>query len=112
MSIARNVIRSIAAKSARVSVPAMATRSFSAAAVMQKDVLQELLKELKAYKPQPIASSEEGAAKDFKLPTAPAVPELKLTFLDNWLLMMPSLRKFLNNLYKKKTIAYSCSFSF
>ncbi|KAG1457953.1 hypothetical protein G6F56_006500 [Rhizopus delemar] len=75
MSIARNAVRFIAVKPTRV--PTMAARSFSAAAVMKKDVLQELfLKELKAYKPQPIASSEESAAKDLKLPAAPAVPEI------------------------------------
>lgn len=68
----------------------MAARGFSAAAVMKKgkrekkkrwtetdlwiDVLQDLfLKELKAYKPQPVAASEESAAKDLKLPPAPAV---------------------------------------
>ncbi|KAI9260796.1 ATP synthase complex subunit H-domain-containing protein [Sporodiniella umbellata] len=78
MSIARNAIRSIAVKSARVSIPSMAARSFSVATVMQKDVLQDLfLKELKAYKPQPIAASEESAAKEFKLPAAPVVPEIE-----------------------------------
>ncbi|KAG0748707.1 hypothetical protein G6F57_004117 [Rhizopus arrhizus] len=71
-------IRSIATKPARVAVPAMAARGFSAAAVMKKDVLQDLfLKELKAYKPQPVAASEESAAKDLKLPPAPAVPEIE-----------------------------------
>ncbi|KAI9272571.1 ATP synthase complex subunit H-domain-containing protein [Sporodiniella umbellata] len=75
MSIARNAVRFIAVKPARV--PSMAARSFSAAAVMKKDVLQDLfLKELKAYKPQPVAATEEGAAKEFKMPAAPAVPEI------------------------------------
>ncbi|ORE11020.1 hypothetical protein BCV72DRAFT_130139 [Rhizopus microsporus var. microsporus] len=78
MSIARNAIRSIAVKPARVAVPAMAARSFSVAAVMKKDVLQDLfLKELKAYKPQPVATTDDNVAKDLKLPPAPAVPEIE-----------------------------------
>ncbi|KAG1407016.1 hypothetical protein G6F60_002504 [Rhizopus arrhizus] len=77
MSIAINAIRSVAIKSAQASVPAMAARSFSAAVVVKKDVLQDLfLKELKVYKPQPVAASDESIAKDFKLPPAPAVPEV------------------------------------
>ncbi|OBZ83623.1 ATP synthase subunit H, mitochondrial [Choanephora cucurbitarum] len=73
MSIARIALRSVAFKAA---VPAMATRSFSAAAVMQKDVIQDLfIKELKGYKPAPIAV-DENAVKDLKLPAAPAVPEV------------------------------------
>ncbi|KAI8980997.1 ATP synthase complex subunit H-domain-containing protein [Pilobolus umbonatus] len=75
MSIARAALRSIAIKPVRV-VPAMAVRSFSVAAVMQKDVLQDLfLKELKAYKPTPVAT-EDNVVKDLKLPAAPVVPEV------------------------------------
>ncbi|KAI8886302.1 hypothetical protein K501DRAFT_213929 [Backusella circina FSU 941] len=74
MSIARIALRSVAFKPA---VPALAARSFSGAAVMQKDVVQDLfLKELKAYKPAPAAASEEGQVKDLKLPAAPAVPQV------------------------------------
>ncbi|CAO3651313.1 unnamed protein product [Mucor hiemalis] len=72
MSIARIAFRSVAFKPARVAAP-MAARSFTAAAVMQKDLF---IKELKAYKPQPVSATEEFAAKDLKLPAAPAVPQV------------------------------------
>ncbi|KAI7893653.1 ATP synthase complex subunit H-domain-containing protein [Mucor mucedo] len=77
MSIARIAIRSVAFKSARAAVPTMAARSFAGAAVMQKDVIQDLfIKELKAYKPQPVSASDESSAKELKLPAAPAVPQV------------------------------------
>ncbi|KAG2231025.1 ATP synthase complex subunit H-domain-containing protein [Thamnidium elegans] len=77
MSIARIAIRSVAFKSARAAVPAMATRSFAGAAVMQKDVIQDLfIKELKAYKPQATSAADDSVAKDLKLPAAPAVPQV------------------------------------
>ncbi|KAI8969988.1 ATP synthase complex subunit H-domain-containing protein [Mycotypha africana] len=73
MSIARMALRSVAVKS---TLPSIAARSYSAA-VMQKDVLQDLfIKELKAYKPQPVTAADEAPAKDFKFPLAPAVPEI------------------------------------
>ncbi|KAI7906529.1 ATP synthase complex subunit H-domain-containing protein [Cokeromyces recurvatus] len=74
MSIARIALRSVSFKPA---VSAMATRSISINAVMQKDVVQDLfLKELKGYKPAPIATDVESAAKELKLPTPPAVPQV------------------------------------
>ncbi|KAF1805209.1 ATP synthase F0 subcomplex subunit H ATP14 [Mucor lusitanicus] len=74
MSIARVALSSISFKAA---VPSIAARSFSAAAVMQKDVVQDLfIKELKGYKPAPAAAADESAVKELKLPAAPAVPEV------------------------------------
>ncbi|GAA5866427.1 hypothetical protein JCM8547_000622 [Rhodosporidiobolus lusitaniae] len=51
-------------------------RSFSAQPVARKDFIQELyVKELKAYKPKPAASSQ-GAVKSYSTPAAPQTPEI------------------------------------
>ncbi|KAI9480937.1 MAG: ATP synthase complex subunit H-domain-containing protein [Benjaminiella poitrasii] len=74
MSIARIALRSVSFKPA---VSSMAVRSISVSTIMQKDVVQELfIKELKGYKPAPVAADAESAVKDLKLPPPPAVPEV------------------------------------
>ncbi|SAM04559.1 hypothetical protein [Absidia glauca] len=64
--------------SAAIKAPrSMVVRSFSVAAIQQKDVVSDLyIKELKAYKPTASASADESQVKDLKLPAAPEVPKV------------------------------------
>ncbi|KAI8333637.1 ATP synthase complex subunit H-domain-containing protein [Chlamydoabsidia padenii] len=64
--------------SAAIKAPrSLAVRSFSVAAIQQKDVISDLyIKELKAYKPTASASVDESQVKDLKLPPAPQVPQV------------------------------------
>ncbi|BGP43407.1 hypothetical protein JCM10450v2_007567 [Rhodotorula kratochvilovae] len=51
-------------------------RSFSSAPAARKDFVQELyLKELRAYKPKPVAAAQ-GATKSYSTPSAPKTPEI------------------------------------
>ncbi|KAI9283098.1 ATP synthase complex subunit H-domain-containing protein [Umbelopsis sp. AD052] len=84
MSFVRVATRSLVAapfKAAmRPAVPVMAVRTFIIPSMpVQKDVIQDLyLKELKNYKPAPVAKgSEEGQVKDLKLPAAPVAPAVE-----------------------------------
>ncbi|GAA5979434.1 hypothetical protein JCM11641_005031 [Rhodosporidiobolus odoratus] len=52
------------------------SRSFTSGQVVRKDFVQDLyLKELKAYKPKPVASAA-GATKSYSTPSAPKAPEV------------------------------------
>jgi len=58
----------------------MTVRTFIAPSMpVKKDVVQELyLKELKSYKPAPVAKgAEEGQVKGLKLPPPPAAPDVE-----------------------------------
>ncbi|KAG2182984.1 hypothetical protein INT44_005965 [Umbelopsis vinacea] len=70
----------------RPAVPVMAVRTFITPSMpVQKGMLTKLyviqdlyLKELKNYKPAPVAKgSEEGQVKDLKLPAAPVAPAVE-----------------------------------
>ncbi|CAO3685801.1 unnamed protein product [Umbelopsis vinacea] len=81
MSFVRVATRSLVAApvklAMRPALPVMAVRTFITPSMpVQKDVIQELyIKELKNYKPAPVAKgAEEGQVKDLKLPPTPAAP--------------------------------------
>ncbi|KAG2182176.1 hypothetical protein INT43_007103, partial [Umbelopsis isabellina] len=68
----------------RPALPVMAVRTFITPSMPllivceTTDVIQDLyIKELKGYKPAPVAQgSEEGQVKDLKLPAAPEAPKI------------------------------------
>ncbi|KAJ2959460.1 hypothetical protein NQZ79_g5049 [Umbelopsis isabellina] len=83
MSFVRVATRSLVAAPLKVAMrpalPVMAVRTFITPSMpVQKDVIQDLyIKELKGYKPTPVAQgSEEGQVKDLKLPAAPEAPKI------------------------------------